>query len=129
MPKYPTGDILSVKGSLDDKLPYQEYVELEIGLPVDGSINSVGTFPVLISPDTAYNLKVLLLIGTNALYKFYDQMMDRFGDELAKELDKPVSVALQTIGLRRRYLEKKLMVYMALFDPKNLFVWNLNNLL
>ena len=63
LPKYPIGDILSVKGPLDDKLPYQEFVELEIGLPVDGSINSVGKFPVLISPDTTYNLKVPMLIG------------------------------------------------------------------
>ena len=109
LPKYPIGDILS------DKLPYQEFVELEIGLPVDGSINSVGTFPVLISPDTTYNLKVPMLIGTNVLDKFYDQMMSRFGDEFPKELDKPVSVALQTIGLRRRlrrrHLEKSDGIY------------------
>ena len=38
-------------------------------------------------------------------------MMSRFGDELPKELDKPVSVALQTIGLSRRHLEKSDGIY------------------
>ena len=38
-------------------------------------------------------------------------MIGRFGDELPKELDKPVSVALQAIGLSRGHLEKSDGIY------------------
>ena len=68
------GDIICIKGPLDDKLPYQHFVELEVSLPIQGKESVVGLFPVLIAPDTSYNQKVPLLVGTNVLDRLYQQL-------------------------------------------------------
>jgi hypothetical protein len=107
--RYPINDILQVKGPLDECLPYKDFIELEIGLPLGESIHSIGTFPVLVSPDTDYNQRVPLLIGTNILEKFYDQVQHRVSlDETVsvQPVSKQVLVTLQTISLRRRHLDK-----------------------
>ena len=61
LPTYPICDILQVKGPLDETLPYNKFIELEIGIPVDNETHQVGTFPILIAPDTAFIKDVPLL--------------------------------------------------------------------
>ena len=111
LPQFPIGHILCVKGPMDERLPYQNYVELEIGLPVNSQCHSVGLFPVLVAPDTEYNRKVPLLLGTNVLDRFYEQVCGDRQQPLRCGVDKPVAVALQTISLRKRHLEKTDGVY------------------
>jgi len=111
LPKYPISHILSVRGPMDEPLPYHDFIEVDISLPVDGQMHCVGTFPVLVSPDTDYNRKVPLLIGTNVLDHFYDQMEKRFGQLPSSQVCKTIRVALQTIALRRRHLEKTEGIY------------------
>ena len=109
LPRYPVNDLLRIKGPLDEVLPYTEFVELEIGLPLGDQIHVVGTFPILVSPDTDYNMKVPALIGTNVLDVFQDQFNQQHCSMSA--LNKPLLLACQTIKLRNRHLEKAAGVY------------------
>ena len=113
LPKYPIGHILCVKGPLDEKLPYTDFVELEISIPVDGKRHIVGLYPVLIAPDNDYNRKVPLLVGSNVLDRLDEQVCGAKSNSQISfdRFDRPVAVALQTIALRKRHLEKSNGVY------------------
>ena len=111
LPRFPIGDIICIKGPLDDKLPYQDFVELEVSLPIHGKESVVGLFPVLIDPDTSYNQKVPLLVGTNVLDCLYQQLYGKQERPSLDSIDNPVSVALQTIALRNRHLDKSKGIY------------------
>jgi len=111
LPKFPVAHILCVKGPMDDTLPYHDFIEVEIELPVNGVNHTIGTFPVLISPDTNFNIDVPLLIGTNVLDRFYEQLNEQYGKLPLEQVSKSIRVALQTISLRNRHLEKRCGVY------------------
>ena len=63
LPVFPMEGILQVKGPLDENLPYEGIVELELSFPVGKDVHFVGTFPVLVAPQTSYNSKLPLLVG------------------------------------------------------------------
>ena len=108
LPVYPLSDLLVVKGPLDDKLPFEGFVELELAIPSSNQDLVVGTFPVLVSPDTAYNRRVPLLLGTNVLQILSTQVPDRLEDSC---LPDSVQLALRTLELRGRHLDKSDGVY------------------
>ena len=51
--------LLSVKGPMDEKHPYEEFIEVEVGLLVDGRMHIIGMFPILVALDTPHNSDVL----------------------------------------------------------------------
>jgi len=111
LPRFPIGHIICIKGPLDDKLPYHDFIELEVSLLVQGKEHVVGLFPVLIAPDTSYNQKVPLLVGTNVLDRLYQQVYGTQENPSFGSTGNPVAVALQTIALRNRHLEKTNGIY------------------
>ena len=90
-------------------LPYTAVVELEIGLPCGDQIHVVGTFPILVSPDTDNKMKVAALIGTNVLDIFQDQLTQKHCPMSA--LNKPLLLACQTIKLSYQHMQKAAGVY------------------
>ncbi|KAK3088701.1 hypothetical protein FSP39_022540 [Pinctada imbricata] len=59
---------LTVKGANDSVLPYLGYIEADISIP---SLNdNTFTIPLLVVPDTEYNFKVPIIVGTNAIRLF-----------------------------------------------------------
>lgn len=56
---------LSVQGANGENLPFKGYIEAEISAPVLSS--SSFNIPLLIIPDTEYNQKVPVIIGTNLI--------------------------------------------------------------
>lgn len=59
---------LTVKGANDSVLPYLGYIEADITVP---SLNdNTITIPLLVVPDTEYNQKVPIIIGTNVIRLF-----------------------------------------------------------
>ena len=64
-PIKPLDDLLTVTGAGGSQIPYHGYVEVDIKLP--GS--EASPFPFLVVGDTDYNSRVLVLIGTNVLWK------------------------------------------------------------
>ena len=75
---HPVTDLLNVVGVNGSKLPYYGYVEASIRCPFADVSDD---FPVLVVPDTDYNQKVPILVGTNILEhlkpKFDDQVIPK----------------------------------------------------
>jgi dUTPase len=69
----------------------------------------VGTFPVLVSPDTDYNMRVPVLVGTNVLDTFRKQMTK--DNPSMTGLNQALKLACQSIDMRTRHLEKAAGVY------------------
>ncbi len=63
---------LKVHGAGGNVLPYLGYIEADISLPflTPTETDVVDYFPVLVTPDTDYNQKVPVLVGTNVI-RFY----------------------------------------------------------
>jgi len=51
-------DQLEIEGPSGEELPYLGFVEVELSLPVGDIVKNIGTFPVLVVPDTSYRDKV-----------------------------------------------------------------------
>ena len=56
---------LSVQGATGKELPFKGYVEAEISVPFLS--DSVFNIPLLVVPETEYNSKVPVIIGTNLI--------------------------------------------------------------
>ena len=112
LPVFPVGDILTIKGPMDEELPYSGFVELEISIPFGKGNHSVGVFPVLVSPNTPYNHKVPVLLGTNVLNCFFSQIVEKVGDSYLQSVQcQSLRTALQALSLRERHLKKSQGVY------------------
>jgi transposase InsO family protein len=94
----------SIDGLIDIKvaggysLPYSGYIEVTIAFPETGQSTSdeLGSL-VLIVPDTVYNQRVPLLIGTNVIsarYAYYEN-----GGSSMSHLDKPWFLAFQWLAI------------------------------
>ena len=111
LPVYPISDLIVVKGPLDEKLPYMGLVEIELSIPLQGHGHNIGVFPVLVAPDTAFNNRVPLLVGTNVLAPFFSQVHVKYGTKLPKFFPKSLVMCIQALSLRKRHLEKSNGVY------------------
>lgn len=111
LPVYPIEDLLVVKGPLDETLPYLGFVELELSLPVGNESHTVGVFPVLVAPETNYNQRVPLLLGTNVLDPFLSQITVKSGGVIPGNLTTGLLLALRAVALRHRHLKKSSGVY------------------
>ena len=111
VPVCPISNLLVVKGPLDNKLPYEGTVELEVSLPIGGQKYCVGVFPVLVSPDTEYNSRTPVLVGTNVLEPFCSHVSKQYGDRAPSSLCQSVTMVIQALRLRNRHLDKTSGVY------------------
>jgi transposase InsO family protein len=79
----PLDSILDIRGAGGHPLSYKGCIEVEIGFPgSESEVIQEQTALVLVVPDTDYNLKVPLLIGTNLLRSCYQQIADVHGEEV-----------------------------------------------
>ena len=75
LPLYLLKDLLHVACANGDTLPYTGYVILEIGIPQS---QETLTALCLVAPDTEYNQRVPVLLGTNVL----GSLRQKFGTDL-----------------------------------------------
>jgi transposase InsO family protein/dUTPase len=69
LPLHNVNSLLRIESVSGDSLPYFGYCELKIDLPVNENECVSEVIPVLVVPDTTYNRRVPLLVGTNLLHK------------------------------------------------------------
>ena len=99
-------DELQLEGPSGETLPYSGYVEVDISFVSNGAFKQVGSFPVLVVPETTYNKNVPVLIGTNVLNVFQDELQEEFGERFLQKasLDTSVHLAIRSLHLRRKHL-------------------------
>lgn len=98
-------DLLQIRGAGGHSLPYLGYVYLSLKLndhttPVD--------VPLLVVPDTEYKSKVPLLIGTNVLQLWKDQLKQGFGERFIQTCTLPDAfrLALHSMATTARTLKR-----------------------
>ncbi len=89
--------LLKIESVSGDILPYVGYFEVKIDLPLNGNQFLSDLVPVLVVPDTTYNNKVPLLLGTNLLQKFCSTTNFQ---------NSTLASAMQAIRLAKSHLEK-----------------------
>lgn len=90
--------LLNVQSAGGNDLPYHGYFECNISIPVSDTSNFNISAPILVVPDTAYNSKVPLLIGTNIL--------NRLSNFPEKPKSAHLHTAIQAINLGSKHLAK-----------------------
>ncbi len=100
----PIGDFLKTEGFGIFSVPYLGYIHVTISFAgVDEQ-----TCSVLIAPDTPYNQKVPLLVGTNLLRVLEEDLQHRLGVQFPQRCSLPSSldVRFHYLSLRERHLRK-----------------------
>ena len=102
--------IMNIECADGNSLPYDGFVEMNIdSFDGDEEDCSVLNGVFLVVPDSNYNSKVPILIGTNILSVMMDRTKDRHGDrflQLAK-LRTPTYMAFRSMLLRKRQLARR----------------------
>ena len=80
-----------------DSLPYRGFIDVTIAIPIASGKFQCEKIPVLIVPDTNYNSRVPLLIGTNFLCKL---------SHITDFQHPALKLAMQTVRLVSSHLEK-----------------------
>ena len=93
IPIYPLEEIISIECANGGSLPYSGYIEADLGL---SGMRSFGTVPtlLLVVPDSNYNRRVPLLIGTNFLCPMMDLCKQTMGERYAQKTVLPSAVEL-----------------------------------
>jgi len=97
--------LLRVEGVGGDALPYHGYIDVSVSVPLSETNSYSSIVPVLIVPDTTYNLNVPLLIGTNVLEKISEETKE------ITCLSASIKCALSALRLKQRHLQKSKGVY------------------
>ena len=74
---HPLDDMLRIECANGDMLPYDGYVEVDIAVP--GITKREQPMLLLVVPDTNYNQRVPLLLGTNVLGRLMQSCQDKHG--------------------------------------------------
>ena len=101
----PLDDLLTVTTAGGEELPYHGYVEVEL----DFGGKSYGVFPILVVDDTAYNVRVPLLIGTNVLKKIKEDLFSSEGVRFVQKSLLPPAVlcSIQSMCLSDKRLGER----------------------
>ena len=106
-PIQPLGDIIEVEGAGGCKVPFLGYIEVSISFPqnVNGTSETMDAV-VLVVPDTAFNLKTPLLIGTNLIRRCKGNCMIDLNLVSCKELNQmvPGLLRINTLDIKRKLL-------------------------
>ena len=113
IPIHPIKDLLRIECADGKELPYEGFVELDLNIlgsrrtPTRDSTLYNCLF--LVVPDSQYNSKVPVLVGTNILSSFIDDLQDIYGDRYLQDahLLTPVYLALRCLRLREKELRKQ----------------------
>lgn len=104
----PIGEQLEVECADGQALPYLGYVSVNFatcGLP---STDVLRDCLFLIVPDSDYNTRVPILIGTNILNRLLDILRDEYGSRFLQDADvhAPFYMAFRCLTLRERQLQR-----------------------
>ena len=99
-------DILNIECANGDKLPYDGFIEASFtvqGLPIKGQ-HAI----FLIVPNSAYNQRVPILLGTNILQELMKTCKDTFGERYLQNssLSTPWYIAFSCLNVREKNLKK-----------------------
>ena len=98
-------DMLRIQGVSGEHVPYDGFLLTNVSIPTT-SLQLTRDIPVFVVPNTTYNKKVPLLLGTN----FLQQLVGYSSAEL-QTLSIPLQVAAHALQLNNRHLEKSNGVY------------------
>ncbi len=109
---HPLGDLLDVQGAGGHELPYLGYVILPVSLPFDDT-EAIIEVPLLVVPDTDYTKRVPLLIGTNVLKLYRDQLQLKHSTRYLQraKICTALHLALRAMALKERHMKKTGGVY------------------
>ena len=97
VPLQSIANLLKIESVSGDELPYFGYVLLSIEIRINSQESLTEEIPVLIVPDTSYNFRVPLLLGTNILQK----LVSFSGCD-----DPSLTIAIQMLRLTNNHLDK-----------------------
>lgn len=97
-------DLLTISNASGGQMPYLGYVEVTVAIP--GTEQE--SYPVLVVPDTPYNVRVPLLIGTNVLKRVRKSLEDAHGVRFLQKTQLPSAVVcgMHAVSLAERQLER-----------------------
>ena len=107
LPLLPVKDILNVECADGQKLPYSGYINAS--MTSSGISQCSEQFCIfLVVPDTNYNLRVPVLIGTNILHEIEKDCKLQHGDQYLQRanLTTPWYLSLRCLSIRQRELKK-----------------------
>ncbi len=104
---------MKIQGAGGHQLPFEGYFECSLSIPVTKSKEVTVPTPILVVPDTSYNKTVPLLIGTNVL----NQLVNLPN---ALEFQAPVKIAVQSLTLGSKHLDKTDGVYDSVLAEEDL---------
>lgn len=113
LPIHPIKELLRIECADGQELPYEGFIEVDLTI-----LGSRGTHSkdsklhnclFLVVPDSNYNSTVPVLIGTNILSSFIDQLQGTYGDKYLQDanLFTSVYIALRCLTLRERNLRRQ----------------------
>jgi len=119
-PIQPLDDIIEVEGAGGQKVPFLGFIEVSISFPqnVNGILETMNAV-VLIVPDTRFNLKTPLLVGTNLIRRCKDSCAARLGPCFLQRIrpDTAWMVAYRHLGHQERALRKSTQVLRVQNEP------------
>lgn len=104
----PIGEQLEVECADGQALPYLGYVSVNFATCALPSTNVLRDCLFFIVPDSGYNTRVPILIGTNILNRLLDILRDEYGSRFLQNADvhAPFYLAFRCLTLRERQLQK-----------------------
>lgn len=107
LPLKPISDLLKVECADGQNLPYTGYIETNITCPGIPKCSEQCCL-LLIVPDTNYNLKVPLLIGTNILNELINDCKKQHGEQYLQtaKLHTPWYLSMRCIAIREKELRR-----------------------
>lgn len=108
LPLHPMTEILHIECADGGTLPYCGYIEASItstGLPH----SNLAEYPILVVPDSNYNQKVPVLLGTNILHHLLTDIHTNYGDRYLQtaKLHTPWYLAFRSMTLQAKELRKQ----------------------
>lgn len=115
---------LQLEGPNGESLPYRGYVEIDLSLPINRHFQKLGSFPILVVPETSYKRDVPVLVGTNVLKVCQNILQQDFGEQYLQKTLLPTSIqlAVQAIRLKQRHLFKSNGTYAPVRVPTTLSI-------
>ncbi len=124
IPMQPLGQLLDIESATGDSLPYTGYIEATIKTQGSGAQCITGL--LLISPDTRYNARVPVLLGTNILKELLNDCQINHGAKFLQKADlhTPYYLAYRSIVLQEKQIRQNdwRLGFVRSVETKNIIV-------
>jgi hypothetical protein len=124
VPIHPLGDILEIEAATGDVLPYLGYIDVAIS--TNGAGADVITGLLLVAPDTRYNARVPVLLGTNILGSLLTDCRTTYGVKFFQKVDlhTPYYLAYRSMMLQEKTVRQNdwRLGFVKSIETKNIIV-------